>query len=494
MPEACVLLIEDEPDVAEVVRTFLREAEFEVIWESTAEGGLRNACSRRYDVILTDLRLGGASGFDVVCRLREEGSGVPVIVMTGQGTTDTAIEAMKFGAYDYILKPLDPNELLRLLRGAVEAGRRRASVVPPPAGEVRPDAVGLVGGSRVMQTLYKEIGQLAPRAVPVLIRGETGTGKELVARALWRHGPREKRPFVAVNCAALPEGLLESELFGHERGAFTGADGRRIGRFEQAHGGTMFLDEIGDLSPSVQVKLLRVLQEQRFQRVGGMETIAVDVRIIAATHRDLEQLRAEGRFREDLYFRLAVAVLRLPPLRERLDDLELLVAHFARQHGPDLGNPTPMFLPEALARLHAHAWPGNVRELENAVRKAILQARGYPVTAESVEAVLLPAARSVVRGGADPVAGPGEPTLRERAAQLLRQASAGEVADARWVMLNEAEKELLGQTMERAKGNLSLAARWLGMSRLTLRAKLRQFGFRSDASDAADAGGVDDER
>ena len=476
MGPARVLLVDDETEVAAAVGTLIRGAGFEVTWGSALAPALARAVAEPFDVVLTDLRLGGTSGFEVVRRLRVEKPGLPVVVMTGHGTTETAIEAMKLGAYDYVLKPIRTTELLPLLAAAVEAGRRHQRV----SGEgesPKLESIGLVGSGPLMQALYKDIGRLAPRQVPVLIRGETGTGKELVARALWKHGPREHKPFVAVNCAALPESLLESELFGHERGSFTGAEGRRIGRFEQASGGILFLDEIGDLAPMVQVKLLRVLQEQRFQRVGGTETIAVDVLVLAATHQDLEHRRTTGLFREDLYYRLAVAVVRVPPLRGRLEDIVPLVEHFSRRHGPDLGNPRTHFLPEAYDRLRSHDWPGNVRELENVVRKVILQSQGYPVTARIVGAAL-------EGQGLEGRAGGTEPTVKGLAAELLQQACEGGIQDARMRMLNAAAEELLRQTMDRAEGNLSLAARWLGMSRLTLRAKLRQYGLRIDPAGA----------
>jgi DNA-binding NtrC family response regulator len=280
-----------------------------------------------------------------------------------------------------------------------------------------------------------------------------------------------------VDCAAIPETLLESSLFGHERGAFTGADMRRIGRFEQANGGTLFLDEIGDLAPGTQVKLLRFLQERTFTRVGGQDVIHADVRVLAATHRDLESLMVRGEFREDLYYRLAVAVIQLPALRERSEDIPELVTYFGRRHGPDLGTPAPTFMPDSLSRLATHAWPGNVRELENVVRKTILRAQGYPVTVAHVEGVLSASATVAVPARTSR-------TLQEIATDLLARAESGEIEDARLRILAEAEAELIRQAIERCEGNQAKAARLLGMSRLTLREKLRTLGWHRDTAGA----------
>jgi len=302
--------------------------------------------------------------------------------------------------------------------------------------------------------------------VPVLIRGETGTGKELIARAIFQHSGRAQRPFIAVNCAAIPETLLESELFGHERGAFTGADARRIGRFEQADDGTFFLDEIGDMTPGTQVKLLRVLQEKAIQRVGGDEPIAVDVRILAATHRDLEAAVTTQEFREDLLYRLNVVTLTLPSLEQRPEDIPALATYFLHRHGNDLGVPDPAIRPEALELLQRRAWPGNVRELENTVRKALLLSRGYPIDAEIIQQAVAPAA--------DDTALP----LAQQVSQFLDAAKRGEGGDVHRRVLEWAERELFAQALALADGNLTRAAGWLGITRLTLREKLAAFGLR----------------
>jgi DNA-binding NtrC family response regulator len=303
--------------------------------------------------------------------------------------------------------------------------------------------------------------------VTVLLRGETGTGKELVARAIYQHSDRAQKPFIAVNCAAIPETLLESELFGHEKGAFTGADVRRIGRFEQADGGTLFLDEIGDLGMNVQVKLLRVLQDKCIQRLGGRDTLPIDVRVIAATHRDLDAAMREKQFREDLFFRLNVVAITIPPLHQRPEDIPDLVRYFLARYGVELGVKEPSIHPEALRFLAAQSWPGNVRELENAVRKALLLARGYPIGLDE--------ARHACSDS--PVPGVTGQSLAGCVAEILATASRGEIENAHAALLEIAERELFTQAIQLAQGNQAKAARWLGISRLTMREKLTRLGL-----------------
>ena len=306
--------------------------------------------------------------------------------MTGYHTTETAIQATQLGAFDYILKPINPAEFLNLLRKAAE--NKQAASEPVGFGNAPAAKSAIVGNSRLMQEVYKEIGRVADRPVTVLIRGETGTGKELVARALYQHGGRENQPFIIVNCAALPDTLLESELFGHEAGAFTDARLRRIGRFEQAHTGTIFLDEIGDLGPHTQVKLLRVLQERTIQRLGGKETVEVDVRILAATHRDLEAAVSEGKFRSDLYFRIQEAVIRLPSLRDRAEDIPDLIRYFLDCCASEQKIPAAHVEPAALEFLRTNSWPGNVRQLRSTIQQAVRVTRGRPITEDVGKKVL----------------------------------------------------------------------------------------------------------
>jgi DNA-binding NtrC family response regulator len=324
-----------------------------------------------------------------------------------------------------------------------------------------------------MQDVCKEIGRVAAKPVTVLIRGETGTGKELIARAIYQHSPRANAPFIAINCAAIPENLLESELFGHERGAFTGADQRRIGRFEQANKGTLFLDEIGDLPPKTQVKLLRVLQQQTFQRVGGTEAISVDVRVLAATHRNLEAMIRDGKFREDLFHRLNVVSLQLPPLRERREDIPVLVQYFLRKYAGDFAVESPTIAADALAVLQADSWPGNVRELENITRRLLLGARGLSINADAARQTLV---------SRNTEAAPTGNSFTTFAADLLARAQKGSIDDAHARMMNEAEREIITQAITLAEGNQAKAARWLGLSRFTLREKLKQIGLHPHAT------------
>jgi nitrogen regulation protein NR(I) len=465
---AHILLIEDDPSLSAGLQTVLAAEGYRVTLEVRGDLGLAKARGEAFDLVLTDFKLPALSGLELVRQLHDAKPRLPIILMTAHGSADTAIEATKFGAYDYLLKPFEMEELLALVAEALASSRRMTEPVAlgAPAGP----GTALVGSCRAMQIIYKEIGRLAARPVSVLIRGETGTGKELIARALYQYSDRAAAPFIAINCAAIPETLLESELFGHERGAFTGADARRIGRFEQANGGTLFLDEIGDLSPGTQVKLLRVLQEKSIQRLGGSENITVDVRVITATHRDLEAMIREGAFREDLFYRLNVATVSLPPLRERREDIPELVNYFLRRHGPDLGVAEPSIQPDAVRLLQSQPWPGNVRELENVLRKILLLTRGYTITPEHIRAVLAAAPASGGNGGLT------QP-LGEFITSLLVAAERGEIQDARDQLITTAERELVRQAMDLAQGNQSQASRWLGVSRLTLREKLNQFGL-----------------
>jgi two-component system, NtrC family, response regulator len=463
---AKILLIEDDPGIVVSLRRLLTEEGHEVLVERRGDSGLASARERPLDVVITDMRLPGLGGLELIRELHGAKPRLPIILITGHGTTETAIEATKLGAYDYMLKPLQMPQFLALVGKAVTSSRLMTEPVDlGPPGKAR-DA--LVGNSRVMQGVYKEIGRVASKPVNVLIRGETGTGKELIARALYQHSDRAKAQFIAINCAAIPETLLESELFGHERGAFTGAENRRIGRFEQADHGTIFLDEIGDMTPGTQIKLLRVLQERCLQRLGGKETIPVDVRVLAATNRDLESAIQHKQFREDLYYRLSVVVIHLPPLRQRKEDIPELAKYFLRKYAAELGVADPSIHAEALSFLQAQNWPGNVRELENVIRKVLLYAQGYTINIDHVTAAL---AR---------VAVPAEVahlSLREQADELLASAQRGELSDAHARLLAAAEREIVSRAIELAHGNQAKAARWLGVSRLTMREKLHQFGL-----------------
>ena len=464
-----ILLIEDDPGITITLQRLLASEGHEVVVETRGDSGLARAENDHFDVILSDLKLPGLDGLDLVRQVHAAKPRLPIILMTAHGTTETAIEATKRGAFDYLLKPFEMPDLLE----AVSKALATSQLVSEPVSIGAPSATRdtIIGNSRGMQDIYKEIGRVAAKPVNVLICGETGTGKELIARALYQHSDRVNGPFIAINCAAIPETLLESELFGHERGAFTGAEARRIGRFEQANQGTLFLDEIGDMTLGTQVKLVRVLQENSIQRLGGKETIPVDVRIIAATHRNLERAIQDKQFREDLFYRLSVVVIRLPPLRERSEDIPELVHYFLQKHGAALGVVEPSIQPAAVQLLQSQPWPGNVRELENVVRKILLLARGYTINEDHVRA-----ATSKTISPIDSA----EQNLREFAGALLAAAQRGEVPDSHARLLEAAEREIVAQAIRLTHGNQLQAAKLLGISRLTLREKLAQYGLRPD--------------
>jgi nitrogen regulation protein NR(I) len=461
-----ILLIEDDSSLATVIRDALEASDYQVTVAKDGDEGFALARKNSYDALLTDFQMPGQDGLDIVRKLHEEKPHLPVILMTAHHSTDVAIQATRRGAWDYLMKPFPLTTMLRLIERAVECSRLAARPVAIEREVAEGDSI--IGRSPGMQEVYKEIGRVAAKPVTVLIRGETGTGKELVARALMRFSDRLQKPFVTVNCAAIPETLLESELFGHEKGAFTGADARRIGRFEQADKGTLFLDEIGELSMGTQSKLLRVLQEKTISRVGGRENIEVDVRVIAATHVDLEAAIAVKRFREDLFYRLNVVTLTLPPLRERREDILLLVQYFLRRHGEALQITQPAVQPEALAYLEKQPWPGNVRQLENVLRKALLSARGYPVGIGDLEKNL----------GAPAGAAPSTSVSWQKfVTDTVEAASRGEIEDAMKILQSKMEEEALRHAIELAEGNQAKAARWLGISLPTMREKLRHYAL-----------------
>jgi DNA-binding NtrC family response regulator len=464
MPD--ILLIEDDVSVANALRDMLRDEGFHVTMVTESRDGLAKARSGNFDVVLTDLQMPGVNGLEIIEQLQLDRPYLPVILLTAYHTTEAAIRATRLGAFDYVTKPIDPADFLRIVKRALES--TRLSAKPVSIGEAAAARDAIIGKSRVMQNVYKEIGRVAALPVTVLLRGETGTGKELVARAIHQYGDRAAGPFIAINCAAIPENLLESELFGHEPGAFTGARFRHIGRFEQADRGTLLLDEIGDMSSNTQVKLLRVLQEKTIQRVGGKEAIPVDVRIIAATHRNLEQAIENKEFRADLYHRLNVAIIQLPSLAERLEDIPDLVSYFLSRYGAEFGIERASITSEAVTFLQCQPWPGNVRELENAVRKALLASRGFPIGVEHVRTAV---AKQV------PPKPAGDQRLSDYVATLLAQAQSGEISDVEDTVIQAVERELYGQAIRLANGDQTKAARWLGVSRPTMREKLTRYNL-----------------
>jgi DNA-binding NtrC family response regulator len=476
-PQGNILIIDDNKSDADEFDRVLRAEGYEVETTASAELGLARAKAERFDVVLTGLHLSRSEedhkdGLHIISELQAAKPFLAVILMTAKPTTQTTIEAMKLGAYDSIIKGrIDWNTFATLIHQAVEDTRFQVERPKVPLPLAEPDA--MIGNSAVMHAMYKQIGRLAAKSVPVLIRGETGTGKELVATALHRHSMRYNQPFIIVNCVAISEQLLESELFGHEAGAFTDAKARRIGRFEQADQGTILLDEIGDMSINLQAKLLRVLQQKTFQRVGGKETIKVDVRVIAATHRDLKLAILEKEFREDLYYRLNVAVIHVPPLRERREDIPSLVEHFMRRYGRELvANPEPQIHPDALECLQEMSWPGNVRELENVVRRALVSSHGTISLSDLQEAI----AQDTIAKSAAPLPEVDQP-LAAYVSDLLAKVMRNEVEDAHARVTVAAERELYSQAIQLAGGDQTQAAKWLGVSRPTMREKLLRYGL-----------------
>ena len=462
-----VLLIDDDTTILEALQGLLKSEGYSVVTASSAADGLAAASDGDFQVVVTDWKMPGASGMEVIKTLRATRPRLPVILLTGQESPLVIIEATKLGAYDYLRKPPHAEEFLDLVAKAVATNQLMSE--PVEIGEAKHAKHAIIGGSRAMQEVYKQIGRVAATPVRVLIRGETGTGKELVARAIYQHSERANQPFIEVNCAAIPENLLENELFGHERGAFTGAHERRAGRFEQAHHGTIFLDEIGDMTLTTQAKLLRVLEDKSIRRLGGRDPIQVDVRVIAATHRDLEKAIREERFREDLYHRLNVVVITLPPLRERVEDIPEIVRFFLQRDALELGTLNPS-MPEkdALTYLQQQPWPGNVRELRNVIRESLLLARESPMTQEIVERVLTH--KRARRTAADE-------TIAGQVAALLGRAKRGELENVHAALTEIVERELYAQALRLAGGDQSKAAGWLGVSRPTMREKLLKYGL-----------------
>ena len=466
---ASVLVIDDNDTLREGMAVSLTRAGHEVIAASSGKDGLAIALGRRFDLVVTDLKMEGVDGLEVIRTLRAREPEAAVLVVTAFGTIEAAVAAMKEGALDFLQKPFSPE----LLRTKVDKGlevsrlRRETGALREQARELRDlvsgsfDPSGLVGDSPAMKALLSAVRRIAASETTVLIEGESGTGKELVARALHDLSARREGPFVTVNCAAIPEGLLESELFGHERGSFTGAIRRKLGRFELADNGTLFLDEVGELPLALQAKLLRVLQEREFQRVGGEETLRADVRIVAATNRDLKAEVQRGAFRQDLYYRLAIVPLRLPPLRERPGDVETLAVHFVHKHAPRVNRRVKGLSRAALDWLRGYTWPGNVRELENAIERALVFAE-----TELLEPAQLPDLGP--RNRATTPVPLGDRPLPE--------------------LLEEIERQLIGQAYEKAQGKKTETARLLGIKTSALYYKLEKYGFIERAPPPGDDG------
>lgn len=442
-----ILVIDDEKNIRTGLQAALELDGYEVLLAEDGTTGLSLALNNEVDLVITDLRMPGVSGEDVLRRITTETPGIPVIVLTGHGTVENAVEAMRSGAYDFLTKPLNLDRLSLLVKRALQS---RELVLQnrelEQEAEKRKSFEHIIGKSPSMLKLFDVVKRVAPTRASVLITGESGVGKELIANALHNLSTRKDNPIIKVHCAALAENILESELFGHEKGAFTGAVSRKRGRFELAHGGTIFLDEIGEINQSVQIKILRVLQEKMFERVGGEDTIEVDVRVITATNRDLEKEIAEGRFREDLFYRLNVVRIHVPPLRERKDDLPLMISAFVKEFAEENGKVIENIDPKARQALYAYDWPGNVRQLRNCIESAVVMTTGTVITLDELP-----------------------PSIREMDEVPAITIPVG-------ATMADAEREIIMQTLAAQNGNKSKTAEILGIGRKTLHRKLDEYG------------------
>lgn len=462
-----ILVADDEESIRWVLAKSLGKLGYQVELATSGDQALTMLREKSFDLAVLDIKMPGLSGLDLLSRIHQERPGLPIVVMTAESTMTNAVEAMKRGAYDYLTKPFD----LEALDAIILRANRATEVDAPSKAEPPPQSLDrtLIGRSRPMQDVYKVLGKVAASDVTVLITGESGTGKELVARAIHGNSARVNKPFLALNCAAIPRELLESELFGFEKGAFTGANERKIGKFEQAHGGSLFLDEIGDMPLELQAKLLRVLQEKEITRTGGVTNISVDVRIIAATNQDLqEQVRAKG-FREDLYYRLNVIPISLPPLRERAEDIPLLVDFFLRQLQAKQNLVTRACSADALAGLQQYPWPGNVRELENAIQRAALLSPNPQLTMED-----FPFLATTAGGDQDESL---EALIARKLNCSLMQMNVQELDNLYEMVLHQMERPLINIVLDKTRGNQIKAAEILGINRNTLRKKIQTLGI-----------------
>jgi two-component system response regulator AtoC len=465
-----VLIVDDEPNLRKILSAQLTRDGYDVLTAEDGEQGLHLLREHHIDLVITDLKMPKVDGMTLLKRALEEEPELPVVLVTAHGTIDTAVEALKRGAFDFVTKPFDKDEVRQIVAKALKTRELRGADATPVSAGVR---FGIIGASQGIAELYAILERVADTPTTVLITGESGTGKELVARALHEHSGRKDKPFIKVNCAAIPKELIESELFGYERGAFTGAVASKPGRFELANGGTLFLDEIGEIPIEMQVKLLRALQESEFERVGGIKTIRVDVRLVAATNRDLKKLIATGAFREDLFYRLNVVPIRLPALRERTGDIPLLVEHFLAKFNDRLKKKVEGVEPEAMEILVQYPWPGNIRELENVIERAVLFCDASKIHASDLPPDVrgIPALANVPLPEAD-----------------LQAALAGEggLKGHVKVAMSRLERELVSRALQQTTGNVTHAARLLKISRKGLQLKMKELGLREGSSDKND--------
>ncbi len=446
-----ILVVEDEEKLRRVVELQLMSAGFDVDKAASAEEGLNLA--DRADLVLTDLKLPNMSGLDLLAAVRQQNAQTPVVMMTAFGSVETAVEAMKAGATDFLLKPFSLDHLMQVVDKALEvrALRDENRQLKEELGR-RYQYDNIVGRSPVMQEIFGTIERVAPTRATVLLCGESGVGKDLIARAIHFHSPRRDKPLVKINCTAIPENLMESELFGYEKGAFTGANTSKPGKFEQADTGTVFLDEIGDVPAAIQVKLLRVLQEREFERLGSNQTRHIDVRVVAATNQDLRAALEQGTFREDLYYRLNVVPMNIPPLRERKQDIPFLARHFVHKLSPEMGGRVESITDAAIEKLMTYHWPGNVRELENVIERSLVMCSGTELDAEDIK-------------------------LEAAAPRPRAQAESHFLPEG--LTLDQYEQDIIREALKRADGNKSQAARMLGLTRNALRYRLSQMGLES---------------
>ena len=509
------LVIDDDEMVGQLISVALRELDVDVLCEQSAEKGLAAIEAVKPDALFLDVRLPDVSGLQLTESIQRIDPKLPIVFITVSDDSNVAIEAMTVGAYDFLLKPLDMAQVQEVAKKAIAARRMMQVPVRMIAEDEEVTSEGdldaMIGRSASMLEVYKDVGRVAKQDVTVLVWGESGTGKELVARAVYQHSHRADKPFLAVNCAALSETLLESELFGHEKGAFTGADRRRIGKFEQCDGGTIFLDEVGDMSPSVQGKVLRLLQEQKFERVGGRETIQTDVRIISATNRNFDQMIEEGEFRLDLYHRLNGYRIDLPPLRERDEDVVRLIEYLLIRYSRESGKEMQGIAPEALEMMKSYSWPGNIREMQSVIRKAVLKATGPVLVPETLpnemsgvaSGTLSPNVSSGLTGGTisptvtqDVAIDSSESNDAEQRSNAASDLSAfvdqrrqAESTDLYAETLEMMERYLVARVLEESEGNQSKSAADLGISRGSLRKKIRELGLSVEHRVSSDEAG-----
>ncbi len=471
-----ILIVDDSKAILAVMKEFLEESGFRVITAMTAQDAFSVIKNEKIDLIIMDIKLPDTNGLDALVEIKKIDPKLSVIIMTAYGTTQTAIEAMKRGAYDYVTKPFKNENLKVLIRKALEAGRlmKESVYFQVKKGQLA-EGVYIVGESPQMLEIYKTIGKVADSTAIVLIRGESGTGKELVARAIYQNSSRRDKPFLAVNCAAIPESLLESELFGHEKGAFTGAINKRIGKFQQCDGGTIFLDEIGDMSLTTQTKILRVLQEHTFQPVGSESTIEVDVRVIASTNKDLYKAIGAGAFREDLYYRLKVVTVYLPALRERMEDIPLLVDYFVRKFNREFNKNIKKISPEVMEQINNYKWPGNVRELENAVQTAVIMSKKDILLLDNFS--LFTAKPQALKSDNLSLVNTYESVFRNTVKTLLKEPCGILQGKLYKDVMNNFEKVLISMVLNEAGGSQTRSAKILGISRNTLRSRMKLYGL-----------------